>query len=349
MIRVLDRQITGYNSCSLRWVCDNRKVAYFEVWHGGTPKGLTLLARTYNNSLASIPLMRDKLRGETYLQIKGFNLQKNLEEELDVRITSNDISNYERYRKWFESNFLKASLSKAAGVKLALLQRRTTGKKCPRCSDDMTGEATDSRCPVCYGMGFEGGFYEPIILYGLKGAERSQTNYVGSTAPTLMENSVFVLPPYPILLPKDYLVNLNEYRLYQLPDQSSAPYRMDGERLGSITYSVNLLPSDHPVTAFPIDASMSDITEVLWGDKGLLVKGSKLRPTFGITKLVMENTEHTDPTTADEVILYDSDIVSVTGEQLVFSVPDRWRETVNRVKLVLNNLFFGPFDLEVEP
>lgn len=43
-----------------------------------------------------------------------------------------------------------------------LLKRRVTGVKCPRCLDLQTGESKDPNCPLCYGTGFQCGYYYPI-------------------------------------------------------------------------------------------------------------------------------------------------------------------------------------------
>jgi len=50
----------------------------------------------------------------------------------------------------------------AAGVKGYLLRKRYWGEPCTRCLDLGTGDSTDSRCPVCFGTKFIGGYYDPI-------------------------------------------------------------------------------------------------------------------------------------------------------------------------------------------
>lgn len=43
-----------------------------------------------------------------------------------------------------------------------LLKRRVTGQRCRTCSDYMTRESRNPRCPSCYGTGFECGYYYPM-------------------------------------------------------------------------------------------------------------------------------------------------------------------------------------------
>jgi len=50
------------------------------------------------------------------------------------------------------------------GTKGFLLKRKKFGRACPVCLDWDTKEVRDSDCPVCYGTGFEGGYY-PAIEY----------------------------------------------------------------------------------------------------------------------------------------------------------------------------------------
>lgn len=45
-----------------------------------------------------------------------------------------------------------------------LLKQRRYGVKCNRCVDKYTDEATDSKCPVCYGTRWVGGYFPPIPI-----------------------------------------------------------------------------------------------------------------------------------------------------------------------------------------
>lgn len=45
-----------------------------------------------------------------------------------------------------------------------LLKQRRSGARCPRCIDRLTNEPKDSRCPLCYGTGWLGGYFKPLPL-----------------------------------------------------------------------------------------------------------------------------------------------------------------------------------------
>ena len=55
----------------------------------------------------------------------------------------------------------KLAYRRGRGRKGYLFKRRITGTPCPTCKDWQTGEPTDSRCPDCYGTGFQCGYYYP--------------------------------------------------------------------------------------------------------------------------------------------------------------------------------------------
>jgi len=51
---------------------------------------------------------------------------------------------------------------KFVGVEGKLFKIKIWGPSCPRCADVTTGEAAQSRCPICYGTGKTGGYWPPV-------------------------------------------------------------------------------------------------------------------------------------------------------------------------------------------
>lgn len=43
-----------------------------------------------------------------------------------------------------------------------LLQAKRSGPPCPRCVNPLQGGATNPNCPRCYGVGVDGGYYDPV-------------------------------------------------------------------------------------------------------------------------------------------------------------------------------------------
>lgn len=46
-----------------------------------------------------------------------------------------------------------------------LFKARRAGTPCPTCVDPDLGQSTDSRCPVCYGLRVQGGYYPAVAAY----------------------------------------------------------------------------------------------------------------------------------------------------------------------------------------
>ena len=67
-------------------------------------------------------------------------------------------------------------LSSKDGTTGFLLKRKISGEKCRRCIDFGTGESKDANCPVCYGMGWVGGYYKAIPCFYINVQPSGSTN-----------------------------------------------------------------------------------------------------------------------------------------------------------------------------
>src|SRR3712207_4670130 len=54
---------------------------------------------------------------------------------------------------------------KNTGILMDLYIRKTDGKRCEKCYDKVRGQSSDSRCPICYGTTFVGGYEPAVQLY----------------------------------------------------------------------------------------------------------------------------------------------------------------------------------------
>lgn len=50
------------------------------------------------------------------------------------------------------------------GQPCAVLKRKGWGKRCPKCTDSVLREGVKSACTICWGTGFEGGFWNPVLV-----------------------------------------------------------------------------------------------------------------------------------------------------------------------------------------
>lgn len=63
------------------------------------------------------------------------------------------------------------NLEKFAGTCGYLYKRRHWGTKCSACTDFNTGEVKNSNCQVCYGTGFQGGYFAPVPYFVVQSAK----------------------------------------------------------------------------------------------------------------------------------------------------------------------------------
>lgn len=96
-----------------------------------------------------------------------------------------------------------------------LLKRKTFGEKCPRCIDKATGKATDSQCPVCFGTGYNGGYYGPVVLWVEFGEERiikrvAETGMVSEVSTTAR------CPAFPDIQSNDVWMNKHTGQIYRI-------------------------------------------------------------------------------------------------------------------------------------
>ena len=108
---------------------------------------------------------------------------------------------------------LAVSFRVGNGVPLAVLKRRHWGCRCTACFDKLTKSVTNSKCKVCYGTGFTGGYHAPVKISGRKGTTntRVQTAPQGKTEINTLELTVL---DYPALAQDDIIVELKTNRRY---------------------------------------------------------------------------------------------------------------------------------------
>lgn len=100
-----------------------------------------------------------------------------------------------------------------SGVPWAVLARRHWGPRCTACFDKLTKTVTNTKCTTCYGTGFTGGFFDPVLIYARKGTTNVQ---VSTAAQGKVEvNQIdFTVLDYPRLSVDDVLVELHQDRRY---------------------------------------------------------------------------------------------------------------------------------------
>jgi hypothetical protein len=106
-------------------------------------------------------------------------------------------------------------LSKFSGVKSFLFRRKYFGPHCPRCWNPLQEAVLDDFCSVCYGTGYEGGYFDPIPLYlqyEPTPSNRTLTPY-GKAEPNSISAWTISMPN---IQPEDLIVRTGDFTIYEV-------------------------------------------------------------------------------------------------------------------------------------
>lgn len=139
-----------------------------------------------------------------------------------------------------------------ASVPGFLLKQRRDGARCSRCIDRLTGEPKDSRCPLCYGTGWLGGYFKPLPLTYAdvdlgQIKEQRQLQAAGMTAPVVV-TARFIGAPQ--LYAQDVWVNSKSDARYIIHTVKPTAH-IHGVPL-VLMAELRLLPPDDVVYSIPV-------------------------------------------------------------------------------------------------
>jgi len=102
-------------------------------------------------------------------------------------------------------------LVRKSGRQFYLIKKRSTGVHCTRCWDETLFRSTDGSCHVCFGTGWQNGYYNPIPFRGMINASPKyhQITMYGDWAPS---DSLLYMLNYPVLRPDDVIVDDDNMR-----------------------------------------------------------------------------------------------------------------------------------------
>lgn len=129
------------------------------------------------------------------------------------------------YRRKALRDFM-LQLKKFNGTPVALLKRKHWGVRCPKCFDKGTKEVMRSNCIQCWGTGFMGGYWDPIITY----ARRATGNNVSSISPDQKSDAndtKLWMPDVPCMERDDVIVFLRDQRRYRVDQQSQTEIQLE--------------------------------------------------------------------------------------------------------------------------
>lgn len=140
-----------------------------------------------------------------------------------------------------------SGVSQIKNTPVIFYQKRTSGVECPRCGINKKIGNVSSKCIVCYGTGYDGGYYPPVLAwidykqsFGLS-LEKSALMKTHTSSQIITTSAYFLVPR-----PEDYFRELfvpnRLFSVVEIMQRSE-----DGNRPMSITFSAKEENSQHPL------------------------------------------------------------------------------------------------------
>lgn len=188
-------------------------------------------------------------------------------------------------------NVLKYSADRAFrnsqwSYKAYLLKQRNAGRKC-KCASVDYNSSTRPTCPICYGTGYVGGFFDPIRVHTFPLNETLKQKSINEAVPTGSDTVTFVAPSVPNVNTGDYLVIENVGRYIVMDTTVKA---LLAHRSPTMLFYASLLQPKDIIYSYPLDTTVPRIDSVTQDARfNFKVTGKNLIPIFGETKLLIWN------------------------------------------------------------
>lgn len=219
-----------------------------ELYGSEGPEGpFRFISRPSMNALCYIdPTVNTRSKNRRfYYRLKLFNISDDslVEESVATPILSSpDLVALDVVRR--ERLLLKRYIKTKCYFYLA----RTFGTYCQNCYDEKKHRRTDSRCPICYGTGFDCGFFDPIEGY-IDMSPHPDVVQPINWGPFERSETDAWTTNFPLLKVNDYIFEIDtgkRWRITQIAYNEKDRYitkqilRLHEEHRGSIIYDIKL-------------------------------------------------------------------------------------------------------------
>jgi len=134
------------------------------------------------------------------------------------------------------------------GTPMQLLKKRKWGKRCSICFDKKVKEVIRPNCPMCWGTGFIGGYWNPYeTLVRRNGASNASTIGPIQTSDSVETN--FWFPDFPLLEREDILISMADQRRFRVDQQLQTEILLTPVHQEAVCQE---LRHDHLIYKFPI-------------------------------------------------------------------------------------------------
>lgn len=140
-----------------------------------------------------------------------------------------------------------------SGEPTLIVKKKVLGERCPKCWSSFRGQRIISDCDVCFGSGFKDGYYCPIQIQMAYDANPKKSD-LQETSEDVTNFLQCRLSNYPLIRPKDLIINMNSYTRYmvvrvdktKLPNLSKSKQKLSEENytLSQIVTVKELNPAD---------------------------------------------------------------------------------------------------------
>lgn len=138
---------------------------------------------------------------------------------------------------------------KRQGMLVAVLKRRRWGVRCTRCTDKVTREIIRASCKICWGTAFDGGYWEPMLVYGLR-QPASETTTITTEQNSDASLTRFRVPYLPQVEKDDLLISPKDNKRFLVDQQVQT-------EIGTVTIHQTVtaieLNHDHILYDFPVE------------------------------------------------------------------------------------------------
>lgn len=122
----------------------------------------------------------------------------------EVALVTAREDEYTFYFDYIYETYLDTVIDNENGI---LLKRKRTGEKC-ECFDDVRGARNTDRCPICYGTGYKGGFFDPIPIKVCYNNATAKTETFSPTSTFEADSPLqFWTVGYPYIQENDIFIN----------------------------------------------------------------------------------------------------------------------------------------------
>lgn len=112
-------------------------------------------------------------------------------------------------RQWRKEVYDLEKMLKYNGRPAAVLKRRAWGQRCTKCTDAVLRDATRSTCKVCYGTGFNGGYWNAVRTLVRRHSEQ-RTSEDGAGPRSDGMGAQLLMPHAPLVEKSDVIVFLDD-------------------------------------------------------------------------------------------------------------------------------------------